>query len=115
MSSPVNSRAWGLVVWRECFGERHVEVVERAHPEMVAGQSGEHVGVAGGVQDSLEDDVVAVVKAVPGGAADQPDVDPARDVAFFEHQPPRHVLRHDRSSTSCPSWSASCPSVSTTA
>jgi len=54
---------------------------------MVGAEPGQHRAIPVGVQDAFDDHVVAVVKGVPGGQVDQPDVRSARNITFAQDDP----------------------------
>jgi hypothetical protein len=59
---------------------------------MISMQACQHLLVPAGVQDSVQDDVVALVQAVAGDVIDQPDVHPAGPVVLLQDDPPDQIL-----------------------
>lgn len=62
---------------------------------MVAAQPGQHRLIPVGVEDAVQDDVVAVIKPVADHVIDQPDVNRAGTVPFLEDDPARDEILGD--------------------
>ena len=60
---------------------------------MVAPKTLQHLLIAVGAEDSVEDNVVAVVQRIPCHLVDQPDIRAARPVLLLEDRPADQVLR----------------------
>jgi hypothetical protein len=74
----------------EGFAERHVQVVAVGRTAVVGAQPREHLAVAVGVQDALQDDVVSGVQGVSGDGVDEADVRRARHVPSYRLRSSQH-------------------------
>ncbi|HKB41049.1 MAG TPA: hypothetical protein VKD72_31770 [Gemmataceae bacterium] len=63
---------------------------------MVVPQAGEHLLIAVRAEDTVEDDVVAMVQRIPGQLINHADVRTAWTVLFLENRPPYEILRDPR-------------------
>ena len=84
------------------LGQRHVEVAEQRPPPVAVPQRGQHVAVAAGVQDALQDHVVAVVEREPDGLLDQGGRHTAGLVPFAQDDAAQVVLLDEGAAPAVP-------------
>jgi hypothetical protein len=72
---------------------------------VVAMEPSQHGTVVVSPQDSLDDDVKAGRKRMPGGEVNQGDIRAPGDVTFSQHYAPQYVLADDRQVASPVSFS----------
>lgn len=69
---------------------------------MIFPQGGEHARAVRGVEDALDDRVVAVVEGVAGHGVHQADIGAAGDIPLAEHDAAQVVLADDRDAPPVP-------------
>src|SRR5262245_65941060 len=87
-------RQWPRRMPAQRLLQRDVEVVVTSRASMISAQRSQHVAVVAGGENSVKDDVVAVVEVVANGLVGESDIDAVLDVVFStSRQLPRPCSR----------------------